>query len=52
MALGSFQLFLKQLQIAPEILKIRVLHIIFDVLMVHDADFLAKDSSGVKLPYV
>ncbi|KZT24842.1 hypothetical protein NEOLEDRAFT_1134516 [Neolentinus lepideus HHB14362 ss-1] len=43
MALNSFQLFLSQVQSAPEPLKIRVLQIIFDMLMVHDRDFLGND---------
>ncbi|KAI0063895.1 hypothetical protein BV25DRAFT_1823946 [Artomyces pyxidatus] len=46
MALGSFQLFLGQVQAAPEVLKIRVLQVVFDVLMVHEGDFLAKASVG------
>ncbi|KIJ59925.1 hypothetical protein HYDPIDRAFT_99639 [Hydnomerulius pinastri MD-312] len=44
MALNSFQLFLGQIQTAPEVLKIRVLHIVFDILMVHEGDFLGKGS--------
>ncbi|KDQ54411.1 hypothetical protein JAAARDRAFT_60793 [Jaapia argillacea MUCL 33604] len=32
------------LQSAPEVLKIRVLQVVFDILMVHDRDFLAKDT--------
>ncbi|KAA1474990.1 ARM repeat-containing protein [Dentipellis sp. KUC8613] len=44
MARNSLQLFLSQVQTAPENLKVRVLQVVFDVLMVHDADFLAKDS--------
>ncbi|EPQ52389.1 chromosome condensation complex protein [Gloeophyllum trabeum ATCC 11539] len=43
MALNSFQLFLSQVQSAPELLKIRVLQIIFDILMVHDRDFLGNE---------
>ncbi|OAX38286.1 hypothetical protein K503DRAFT_718426 [Rhizopogon vinicolor AM-OR11-026] len=39
MALNSFQLFLGQIQTAPEVLKIRVLQIVFDILMVHENDF-------------
>lgn len=48
MALNSFQLFLGQIQAAPEVLKIQVLHIVFDILMVHDRDFLGRDDSGVR----
>ncbi|KZV97200.1 hypothetical protein EXIGLDRAFT_833051 [Exidia glandulosa HHB12029] len=40
MALNSFQLFLGQIQTAPEPLKIRVLQIAFDIMMVHEAEFL------------
>lgn len=49
MALNSFQLFLSQVQTAPEILKLRVLQVVFDVLMVHEGDFLANASVGVRL---
>ncbi|KAI0777818.1 nuclear condensing complex subunit [Trametes elegans] len=44
MALSSFQLFLSQVQSAPEVLKTRVLQIIFDILMVHEGAFLGPDS--------
>ncbi|KAJ8457735.1 hypothetical protein ONZ51_g11351 [Trametes cubensis] len=44
MALSSFQLFLSQVQSAPEVLKIRVLQIIFDILMVHEGAFLGPGS--------
>jgi len=47
MALNSFQLFLSQVQTAPEVLKLRVLQVVFDVLMVHEGDFLANASVGV-----
>ncbi|KAI9511024.1 nuclear condensing complex subunit [Russula earlei] len=46
MALNSFQLFLSQVQTAPEVLKLRVLQVVFDVLMVHESDFLANASVG------
>ncbi|KAI8971320.1 nuclear condensing complex subunit [Trametes punicea] len=50
MALSSFQLFLSQVQAAPEVLKIRVLQIIFDILMVHDDAFLGPGSpNGEKI---
>lgn len=45
--MNSFQLFLSQVQTAPEVLKIRVLHIVFDILMVHDRDFLGPNSANV-----
>ncbi|KAI0360255.1 ARM repeat-containing protein [Trametes cingulata] len=44
MALSSFQLFLSQVQTAPEVLKTRVLQIIFDILMVHEGAFLGPGS--------
>ncbi|KIM91366.1 hypothetical protein PILCRDRAFT_810639 [Piloderma croceum F 1598] len=46
MATNSFQLFLGQIQSAPEILKIRVLQIVFDILMVHEGEFLGKGSAN------
>ncbi|KAG2136706.1 nuclear condensing complex subunit [Suillus clintonianus] len=46
MALNSFQLFLGQIQTAPEVLKIRVLQIVFDILMVHEHDFLSKEGGA------
>ncbi|KIK98064.1 hypothetical protein PAXRUDRAFT_824294 [Paxillus rubicundulus Ve08.2h10] len=46
MALNSFQLFLGQIQAAPEVLKTRVLQIVFDILMVHEGDFLGKSGLG------
>lgn len=46
MALNSFQLFLSQIQAAPEVLKIRVLQIVFDILMVHEGDFLGRSNAG------
>ncbi|KAF8524376.1 nuclear condensing complex subunit [Hysterangium stoloniferum] len=42
MALNSFQLFINQVQSAPEFLKIRVLKIVFDILMVHEGEFLGR----------
>lgn len=47
MALNSFQLFLGQVQAAPEVLKTSVLHIVFDILMVHEGDFLGPGSVNV-----
>lgn len=50
MALSSFQLFLSQVQSAPEVLKVRVLQIIFDILMVHEGAFLGPGSpNGEKI---
>ncbi|EMD37496.1 hypothetical protein CERSUDRAFT_154154 [Gelatoporia subvermispora B] len=46
MAMSSFKLFVKQLSepTAPEVLKISLLHILFDILMVHDSVFLGAAS--------
>ncbi len=52
MALGSFQLFLNQVQAAPETLKIRILHTVFDILMVHEGDLLANPDVGVNIPFI
>ncbi|KAI0366098.1 hypothetical protein BV20DRAFT_972331 [Pilatotrama ljubarskyi] len=50
MALNSFQLFLSQVQTAPEVLKIRVLQITFDILMVNEGAFLGPGSpNGEKI---
>ena len=46
MAIGSFQLFLNQVATAPEVLKLRVVQIIFDILMVHENDFLGQSSAN------
>ncbi|KAI0664124.1 nuclear condensing complex subunit [Cubamyces menziesii] len=46
MALSSFQLFLSQVQSALEVLKIRVLQIIFDILTVHGGAFLRPGSAN------
>ncbi|KAH8101082.1 nuclear condensing complex subunit [Cristinia sonorae] len=46
MALNSFQLFLSQVQSAPEVLKLRVLQIVFDILMVNEGDFLGPGSTN------
>lgn len=49
MALNSFQLFINQVQAAPELLKIRVLKIVFDILMVHEGEFLGRPGDAVSL---
>ncbi|THH04391.1 hypothetical protein EW145_g5552 [Phellinidium pouzarii] len=46
MALNSFQLFLQQVQQSPEMLKLRILHIVFDIMMVHEGDFLGNAGVG------
>ena len=46
MASSSFQLFLGQVVTAPEVLKLRVLQIIFDILMVHESAFLGPDTEN------
>lgn len=52
MAINSFQLFVGQIQSAPELLKIRVLQIVFDILMVHDAHFIGPASPNVSIPSI
>ncbi|KAH9924026.1 nuclear condensing complex subunit [Fomitopsis serialis] len=42
MAMNSFQLFLNQVQSAPEDLKVKVLRVIFDILMVYDEELLLR----------
>jgi condensin complex subunit 3 len=42
MALNSFQLFINQVQETHEALRIQVLKIIYDVLMVHEDEFLGR----------
>ncbi|KAJ3782510.1 nuclear condensing complex subunit [Lentinula aff. detonsa] len=42
MAINSFQLFLNQVQTAPEDLKLKVLQIVFDLLIMYDRDFLGR----------
>ena len=49
MAVNSFQLFLSQVQSSPELLKTRVLQIVFDMLMVHEGDFMGRGGPGVRL---
>lgn len=43
LALQSMQLFLGQITSSPEALKLSILQAIFDMLMVHENDFLGKD---------
>jgi condensin complex subunit 3 len=52
MALNSFQLFINQVQSAPELLKIRVLKIVFDILMVHENEFLGRPGDAVRSCFV
>lgn len=47
MAASSFQLFVAQIQSGPEAVKTRVLQIIFDVLMVHENEFLGQEGENV-----
>jgi condensin complex subunit 3 len=49
MALSSFQLFLNQVQSSPEELKVKVLHIIFDLLMVYDREFFGRSDDIVNV---
>lgn len=47
MAISSFGLFLSQVQAAPEVLKIRVLQVLFDILMVHGKEFLSGAHANI-----
>jgi condensin complex subunit 3 len=47
MALNSFQLFVSQIQSAPQTLKALVLHIVFDILIVHQEEFLGREGPHV-----
>ena len=49
MALNSFRLFLGQVHTAPEQLKVRVLHIVFDIVMVHEEELLSNTVVGVSM---
>jgi condensin complex subunit 3 len=51
MALSSFQLFLSQVQSAPEDLKVRVLQVIFDLLFVYNQEFFGRSEDIVRLFY-
>ena len=44
MAARSLQLFLNQISGAPTPFKLRLLQVVFDVLMVHESDFLSTGS--------
>jgi condensin complex subunit 3 len=46
------QLFLGQIASSPEVLKLRILQTIFDMLMVHENDFLGKDGGDNVSPYI
>lgn len=48
MAIRSLSLFLGQLGQSPEGLQIRILQIVFDMLMVHEADFLGEANENVR----
>ena len=47
MAMSSFQLFLNQVQSAPEDLRLKVLQVIFDILMVYDEELLKRSKEIV-----
>lgn len=47
MALSSLQLFLNQVQSAPEDLKVKVLQVIFDILIVYDEELLLRSEDIV-----
>lgn len=45
--MNSFQLFLNQVQSAPEGLKLKVLQVVFDVVMVHESELLNRSEDIV-----
>lgn len=47
MAMNSFQLFLSQVQSAPDDLKIQVLRIILDLLIMYDQEFFERSEDIV-----
>ena len=47
MILNPFQLFLSQVQTVPEVLKLCMLQVVFEVLMVHKGNLLANASIDV-----
>lgn len=49
MALSSFQLFVSQVQSAPEELKAQVLQAIFDLLFLYNQEFLGRSEDVVRL---
>lgn len=49
MAVNSFGLFLQQLQVADDELKLKVIQIVFDLLMVHDITTLVSKTMSVRL---
>ena len=48
MALSSFQLFVSQVQSAPEELKVQVLQVIFDLLFLYNQEFLGGSEDVVR----
>lgn len=52
MALSSFQLFVNQVQNAPEELQVQVLHVIFDLLVMYPHDFFGRSEEMVSGPVV
>lgn len=48
MAMSSFQLFLNQVQTAPEDLKLKVLQVIFDMLMIYEDELLRRNQDIVR----
>ena len=49
MAVNSFQLFLSQVQAAPEELKLKVLQIVLDILIMYDQEFFGKPNDIVSI---
>ena len=49
MALSSFQLFLSQIQNAPEELRLKVLQVVFDLLVMYEYEFLSRSEEVVSI---
>ena len=47
MALNSFQLFIGQLQSAPEELRLKVLQIVFDIIIMYEFEILGRSEDVV-----
>jgi len=47
MALSSFQLFLSQVQSAPDDLKLKVLQVVLDLLIMYDQEFFGRSEDIV-----
>ena len=49
MAVGSFQLFLGQIQSAPESLRLKALQVVFDILLTYDKGLYGPTETVVRM---